>query len=47
MPIPSHLLRVDEVIELAEDVSEMKRIGEDITEVMEYEPGRYSSYLEF
>lgn len=39
-PIPAHLPRVDEIIEPKEDVSGMKRIGEDITEVMEYEPGR-------
>jgi transposase len=31
---------VEEVIEPAEDVSGMKRIGEDVTEVLEYEPGR-------
>jgi len=40
LPIPAHLQRVDEIIEPPEDVSGMKRIGEDITEVMEYEPGR-------
>jgi len=40
LPIPDHLLRIDEIIEPQEDVSGMKRIGEDITEVMEYEPGR-------
>jgi transposase len=40
MPIPADLPRVEEVIEPDEDVSGMKRIGEDITEVLEYEPGR-------
>lgn len=40
MPIPAHLPRIEEVIEPAEDVSGMKRIGEDVTEVLEYEPGR-------
>jgi transposase len=39
-PIPAHLPRVEEVIEPGEDVSGMKRIGEDVTEVLEYEPGR-------
>ena len=39
-PIPPHLPRVEEVIEPEEDVSGMKRIGEDVTEVLEYEPGR-------
>ncbi len=39
-PIPAHLPRVEEVIEPEEDVSQMKRIGEDVTEVLEYEPGR-------
>lgn len=40
MPIPAHLPRLEEVIEPDEDVSGMKRIGEDVTEVLEYEPGR-------
>ena len=39
-PIPAHLPRVEEVIEPDEDVSGFKRIGEDVTEVLEYEPGR-------
>ena len=39
-PIPAHLPRVEDVIEPEEDVSGMKRIGEDVTEVLEYEPGR-------
>ncbi|MCB9352704.1 MAG: IS66 family transposase, partial [Lewinellaceae bacterium] len=39
-PIPAHLPRVTEVLEPQEDTSGMKRIGEDITEVLEYEPGK-------
>jgi transposase len=39
-PIPEHLPRVEEIIEPEEDVSDMKRIGEDVTEVLEYEVGR-------
>jgi transposase len=38
--IPAHLPRVEEVIEPEEDTSAMKRIGEDITEVLEYQPGK-------
>ena len=38
--IPANLPRVEEVIEPDEDVSDMKRIGQDVTEVMEYDPGR-------
>ncbi len=40
MPIPAHIPREEEVIEPAEDVSGMTRIGEDVTEVLEYEVGR-------
>ena len=40
VPIPADLPRVEEVIEPEEDVSDMKRIGEDVTEVLEYEAGR-------
>jgi transposase len=40
VPIPADLPRVEEVIEPEEDVSGMKRIGEDVTEVLEYEAGR-------
>ncbi|MCB9035956.1 MAG: IS66 family transposase [Lewinellaceae bacterium] len=39
-PIPPHLPRVTEVLEPEEDTSGMKRIGEDISEVLEYEPGK-------
>lgn len=40
LPIPADLLRVEEVIEPQEDVSGMKCIGQDVTEVLEYEAGR-------
>jgi transposase len=40
LPIPADLPRVEEVIEPEEDISGMKRIGEDVTEVLEYEAGR-------
>jgi len=40
LPIPADIPRVEEVIEPMEDVSGMKRIGEDVTEVLEYDPGR-------
>ncbi|MCB9290698.1 MAG: IS66 family transposase [Lewinellaceae bacterium] len=39
-PIPPHLPRIEEVLEPQEDTSGMKRIGEDVTEVLECEPGR-------
>ena len=40
VPIPDHLPRVEEVILPEEDVSGMKHIGDDVTEVMEFEAGR-------
>lgn len=40
LPLPDHLPRVDEVREPKEDVSGFKKIGEEITEVLECEPGR-------
>lgn len=40
-PIPSDLPRVEEVIEPDEDVSGMQCIGADVTEVLEYEVGRF------
>jgi transposase len=40
LPIPAHIPRVEEVIEPKEDVSGMKRIGADVTEVLEYDPGK-------
>jgi transposase len=38
-PLPSHLPRKEIVIEPEEDTSGMKKIGEDITEELEYKPG--------
>jgi len=39
-PLPTHLTRKDIMIEPEEDTSGMKKIGEEITEELEYEPGR-------
>ena len=39
-PLPAHLERVKIVIEPDEDVSGLKRIGEEITEELEYKPGK-------
>ena len=39
-PIPASILRIEEVIEPEEDTSGMKRIGADVTEVLEYDPGK-------
>lgn len=39
-PIPAHFPRVEEVIEPEEEVDGLVRIGEDITEVLEMDPGR-------
>jgi transposase len=39
-PIPAHFARIEEVIEPEEDISGLTRIGEDITEVLEYDPGK-------
>ena len=38
-PLPSHLPRKEIVIEQEEDTTEMKKIGEEITEELEYKPG--------
>ena len=38
-PLPSHLPRKEIVIEPEEDTSGMKKIGEEITEELEYKPG--------
>jgi transposase len=40
-PLPPHLPRKDIVIEPQEDVRGMKKIGEEITEELEYEPGKF------
>ena len=39
-PIPAHFPRVKEVIEPEEDITGLTRIGEDITEVLEYNPAK-------
>lgn len=39
-PLPEHLERRDTVIEPEGDTSGMKRIGEEVTEELEYEPGQ-------
>jgi len=40
MKLPEHLERREKIIEPAEDVTECKKIGEEITEELEYEPGK-------
>lgn len=40
MPLPAHLPRVDHIIEPEEDVAGAKKIGEEITEILEYKPGK-------
>jgi transposase len=40
MPLPAHLPRVEHVIEPKENIEGGKKIGEEITEVLEYKPGR-------
>ncbi len=41
LPLPSHLHREDHVIEPKEDITEAKKIGEVITEILEYTPGKF------
>lgn len=41
MKLPEHLERREIVIEPAEDVSGLKKIGAEITEELEYEPGNF------
>lgn len=38
--LPEHLRRVDVVLEPLEDTSDMERIGEEITEQLDYTPGK-------
>jgi transposase len=38
--LPEHLERREQVIEPAQDISGCKKIGEEVTEELEYEPGR-------
>jgi transposase len=40
MKLPEHLERRDVVVEPNEDVSGLRRLGEEITEELDYEPGR-------
>ena len=40
LPLPSHLPRVEHIIEPEEDTTGAKKIGEEITEVLEYMPGK-------
>lgn len=39
-PLPEHLERREQIIEPAEDTTLFKKIGEEITEELEYEPGK-------
>ena len=41
LPLPSHLHREEIVIEPKEDVHGAKRIGEVVTEILEYTPGKF------
>ena len=38
--LPEHLERKEHILEPVEDVSEMRKIGDDITEELEYAPGK-------
>lgn len=40
MPLPSHLPRVEHIIEPEENIEGAKKIGEEITEILEYKPGK-------
>lgn len=40
-PLPAHLPRVEIIIEPQGDVSGLKQIGSEITEQLEYEPGKF------
>lgn len=39
-PLPDHLERREQLIEPADDITLLKKIGEEITEELEYEPGK-------
>jgi len=39
-PLPEHLERREQIIEPADNISLLKKIGEEITEELEYEPGK-------
>jgi transposase len=38
--LPAHLPRVDKILEPTEDVTGMQKIGEEVTEELEYKPGK-------
>lgn len=40
MALPSHLPRIEHIIEPADKIEGAKKIGEEITEVLEYKPGK-------
>lgn len=40
MPLPSHLPREEQIIEPEEDTTGCKKIGENITEYLDYKPGK-------
>lgn len=40
-PLPAHLPRVEIILEPTEDVSGMKQIGKEITEQLEFDPGKF------
>ena len=39
-PLPEHLERREQIIEPSEDLTPLKKIGEEVTEELEYEPGK-------
>ena len=41
LPLPSHLHREDHIIEPKKDITGAKKIGEVITEILEYTPGKF------
>ena len=48
-PLPEHLERREQIIEPAQDTAGLKKIGEEITEELEYEPGKLfvNKYVRF
>jgi transposase len=40
LPIPAHLERVEETLEPEEDTADMQHIGDEVTETLEYTPGK-------
>jgi len=41
LPLPSHLHREEHIIEPNEDITGAKKIGEVVTEILEYTPGKF------